>query len=624
MCGIFGVLYRDGRTTPDDERLQRTAAVLGHRGPDAAGRFKEAGIGLVHARLSLLDLSERGNQPFWDEARRYALVYNGEIYNFQAIRAELQAEGVAFSTESDTEVLLKGILHRGLDEILPRLEGMFAFGLWDREERRLTLVRDRLGIKPLSVYVDDDMLIFSSEIKAMRPWRALQPDAQMASAYLGGFGGPTRDRSFFRDVSMLAPGTVLQMRPGESPSLRKFFHIADFWDPEEHRRLSSLKPRAIVDALDALLFESVRKHLIADAPVGAFCSGGLDSSLVMAMASRLHSNLAIFHADVAGPLSEHDAALALARHLRLDMKTVQVRDQDFVDQLAPVLWHYEYPFTYHPNSVPFLAVSRLVRANGVKAVLSGEGSDECFLGYGPIAYEDLRRAYRGVLERVRGAVHRVPKLGKALWPAPSEYDPLVAGMQQNFERDLDRADVEKRIRESGGARPRDYRSLEWLGYHLRTLLHRNDALGMAASIEARFPYLDHDVVRFAVNLPYEYKIRPSLRTLERAHPFLRDKWAVRAVADRYIPRALSQRKKIGFPVNAYERLQCDRAFFRDGFVAGVFRLDERAMTHVLDHAAPPLALRLLMLEAWGRLFFRDAPQAEVAAELQRRVSVRPR
>ena len=208
MCGIFGVVYRDGQTTPDGRLLEETGRILGHRGPDSAGMFKDAGVGLVFTRLSLLDLSERGNQPFWDEQRRYALVYNGEIYNFQQLRKELEANGVAFYTGSDTEVLLKGIIHHGLDAILPRLEGMFAFGLWDSHQRKLTLVRDRLGIKPLSVYEDDHILVFASEIKAMAPWIPLHPDPHMASAYLAGFGGPTRDRSFFRDVIILSPGTV--------------------------------------------------------------------------------------------------------------------------------------------------------------------------------------------------------------------------------------------------------------------------------------------------------------------------------------------------------------------------------------------------------------------------------
>lgn len=624
MCGIFGVVYRQGGAVPDRGLLEASGRLLAHRGPDNTGVYQASGVGLVHTRLSLLDLSERGNQPLWDDQRHYALVYNGEVYNFPELRKELESLGVAFRTGTDTEVVLKGILHHGLDAMLPRLEGMFAFALWDDERRRLTLVRDRFGIKPLSVYEDEQMLVFSSEVKAMRPWVPLEPDPHMASAYLSGFGGATRDRSFFDGVRILRPGTVLEMQGGQRSVERSFFHIADFWDPAEHERARLRGAKAVVDRFEELLFESVQKHLLADAPVGAFCSGGLDSSLVMAMASRLHSNLAIFHANVMGPLSEHDAAKALARHLHLDMQVVDVTDDDFVQQMPAVIWHYEYPFGYHPNSVPFLAVSKLVRAHGVKAILSGEGADECFMGYAPIAYEDLRQAYRRFLAAARRLVHRVPRLGKALWPGDGSFAAQVGELEQNFERALDRAQVRERIDRAGSTvPPREYRSLEWLGYHLRTLLHRNDALGMAASIEARFPYLDHDLVTAAVNLPYRFKVRPAARFHNRSHPFLRDKWVVRMVADRYIPRALSGRKKIGFPTNAYSRLQCSPAFYADGFLADHYRLGERALAHLLASSDRDFSVRLLMLEVWGRMFFRGASEADVVARLESHARVLP-
>jgi asparagine synthase (glutamine-hydrolysing) len=624
MCGIFGIVYRDAASQPDQQRLAETGRILGHRGPDSGGIFRAGGVGLVHTRLSLLDLTSRGDQPFWDEQRRYALVYNGEIYNFRELRQELEADGIRFHTETDTEVLLKGVIHRGLDAILPRLEGMFAFGLWDSQERSLTLVRDRFGIKPLSVYEDDRCLIFASEVKAMGPWLSLTPDPHVPSAYLSGFGGPTRDRSFFRDVSILAPGCVRQLRGGERSTERSFFHVTQFWERDDLQRLRTLGDRAAVDLVEEMLFASVRKHLIADAPVGALCSGGLDSSLVMAMASKLHSNLAIFHADVQGPLSEHAAAKALADHLGLELQTVQVTDKDFVEQLPAVIWHYEYPFSYHPNSVPFLLVSRLVRANGVKAILSGEGSDECFLGYAPIAYDDLRGAYQRLLAGTRDLVQRVPKLGKGLWPKTTDFQDRVKDIEQNLELALDRRQILQRVGEVGvQLRAREHRSLEWLGYHLRTLLHRNDALGMAASIEARFPYLDNAFVKAAVNLPYKHKIRPALNSFDLAHPLLRDKWVVRQVADRYIPRALSRRRKVGFPVNAYERLRCAPSFFESGFVADLYRLGTRAVGRLLETSSRDFQMRLLMLEAWGRLFFRGVSEPELRTSLLRHVQIEP-
>jgi asparagine synthase (glutamine-hydrolysing) len=501
---------------------------------------------------------------------------------------------------------------------------MFAFGLWDSQHRHLVLCRDRFGIKPLSYYEDDDILVFSSEVKAIAPWVRLSADSHVTSAYLAGFGGPTRDRSFFSGISILGPGMIREHRSGVRTSERSFFQLTDFWQKDDCERMRRLDDRSAVDELEKVLIASVEKHLISDAPVGAFCSGGLDSSLVMAMASRVHPNLAIFHANVEGPLSEFPAANALSKHLHLDMMTVNVNDTDFVEHLPDAIWHYEYPISYHPNSVPFLLVSRLVRAHGVKAVLSGEGSDECFLGYGPIPYEDLGRRYRKALAQIRTLVHRVPKLGKALWPSDSGHYLQVQDIQQNFEVSLDRLAVESRVAEIGLNLPsREHRSLHWLGYHLRSLLHRNDSLGMAASIEARFPYLDNALVQAAVSLPYRLKIRPSLSSFDRAHPLLRDKWIVRKIADRYIPRQLSQRKKIGFPVNAFERMRVPNCFFDRGFVADHYRLGDRQMRYMLDSVEKDLRNRLFMLEIWGRLFLRRESTAELSGRLMGQVVVDP-
>lgn len=219
-------------------------------------------------------------------------------------------------------------------------------------------------------------------------------------------------------------------------------------------------------------------------------------------------------------------------------------------------------------------------------------------------------------------VHRVPTIGKAVWPIQSGSVHLVQQIEQNFELALDRARIHDRIRAVGiDVHPREFRSVAWIGYHLRTLLHRNDALGMAASIEARFPYLDHDVVRAAVNLPYRYKIRPSVTTFERAHPMLRDKWVVRMVADRYVPRALSRRKKLGFPVSAYARMQVRPEMFKGGFVADLYRLNEAAMRELTSEADRAFIVRLLLLEVWGRIFFQGGSPDGLVAELYRHTTI---
>jgi asparagine synthase (glutamine-hydrolysing) len=625
MCGIFGILYRDGRTAPDPARLARSAALLGHRGPDGHGTHAEPGLGFAHTRLSLLDLTERGAQPFWDRQERRCLVYNGEVYNFEELRTELEQEGVSFRSGTDTEVILEAIIRHGLDAVLPRLEGMFAFALWDRETRVLTLARDRFGIKPISYYEDDHCLVFGSEIKAFSPWVTLRPDLVSASAYLLGSGGPTRDHTFFAGTRMLPPGTVLQAGGGGPSTSRSYFPIWSFWDEDRRAELAGLRPAQIVDRFEERLLASVRKHLIADAPVGALCSGGLDSSVIMAMAARHHNNLAVFHANVVGPLSEYDAAKTLAKHLKLELKAVPVRDADYIELMPRVVEHCEFPFAYHLNSIPFLKVALLVRDNGVKAVLSGEGSDECYLGYSVEAYRDLRLALQRFRLRSEAVMRRVPLLGKIAGVPDGALQREGYDILNRFEMTLDQSEIRQAVERLAGGpvRPRERRSLELMCYHLQTVLQRNDFMGMAASIEARFPFLDHELVRDAVNLSSRYKIRPGFQMSDRSHPFLIDKWVVRRVADRYLPRVLSRRKKLGFPISVFARLSVDREYFRGSQIAELFQLSAREQAHLFDVVGHGMLVRVLLMEIWARRFLDGQPYERVAADLLRSVRVRP-
>lgn len=622
MCGIFGIT--DTRlNVPDTGNLEASRRTLSHRGPDSSGIHVEDGIGLVHTRLSLLDLSERGRQPFFDPEKHYVLVYNGEIYNFKTLREELEHEGVVFRTGTDTEVLLYGLIRWGADVVLSRLEGMFAFAFFDRRKRTLLLARDRYGIKPLFVYEDDDVFLFASEIKAMKPWVQLEANPFSISSYLLGFGGPTKDHCFFGGVRIVPPGGVVRLELGKKAVFGRHIEFADLIDLDEQAELSHMSPTKIVDRLDECLQHAVRQMLFADAPVGALCSGGVDSSLLMAIAARYHDNLAIFHADVVGPWSEYDAARTLARHLQLDLNKVEVREQDFIDGIPEVTYHYDHPFHYHPNSVPFLAVSKLVREHKVKAVLSGEGADECFLGYPGIAQEPVIHFCRQQLEQMRKLLQRIPFFEKFLWTESPGSPELVVGMLSGFEREMEKERLEQEYAErQRSAVDLNLRTMLWLSYHLRTLLHRNDCLGMAASIEARFPVLDERITKFAINLPHKYKIRFSPRTWERAHPFFRDKWVLRKVADRYVPRELSRRKKLGFQTNAFSRMTISRDYFRGGsFFRSFFRLTEGQADYLFEHADQNLKERMMLLEVWGRVSLGGDGIEETSADLRRHVSI---
>ena len=645
MCGIFGILTRQSDSLPDQDCLDRSVHLMKHRGPDFQNTYVAEGIGLAHTRLSLVDVNPRSDQPFWDRERRYGLVFNGEIYNFRELRGELERQGIQFTTTGDTEVLLESLIHKGVQETLRSLEGMFAFALYDKRERLLTLARDRFGIKPLYVYDQENVFIFASEVAAMRPWIRFEPDLLSISSYLQGTvdplqEGPMSGFSFFKHLRIVQPGSLITVRAGRRAETSHFLKLTELWDEAESDRLEAMKPGAVVDQLEEALLRSMEMQLAADVPVGALCSGGVDSSVIMAMARKFHNNLAIFHADVVSD-SEYDAAAALARHLALDLKTVKVVDQDFIELMPEVMEHYGHPYSLRPNAVPILLVSKLVRSCGIKAVLTGEGSDECFVGY-PYNMPNVARFMHELPLR---AYHALPRLSRRLFTgdirgwidelrafrpkASRDYRPggvQIGSLQNRFEREMEYEEIcseSARIkRKQPGAK--EMISLEQMSYELRTLLHRNDSQGMAASVECRFPFLDSRVVKLAVNMPYRYKVRFSPTTLEREHLFLRDKWVLRQVADRYLPRSLSRRKKVGFPTDTYRRTRIADEFFEDSLVADLFELDRKAVHYLTGHAGEALKRKLLHVEVWAHVCLRGTPRHKIAERLRSHIAVRPR
>jgi len=620
MCGIFGMLQHGATTPPEPDKLQETARRLHHRGPDAAGVYSADGVGLVHARLSLVDLNERSNQPFWDDTGRYGLLYNGELYDYGGLRTQLERQGARFHTTSDTEVLLAALLRLGVEATLPQLEGMFAFALYDKQEQTLVAARDRFGIKPLYVYDGETTFVVASTVAAMAPWIPVRANPMMVSSYLQGFNGPTAGHSFYEGVDFVPPGSVLRIKRGGALHRGRYFQLHDLVDPALSESLAHRSEHDVIDEVEQVLLAAVNSQLVADAPVGAFCSGGVDSSLIMAMAARSHGDLQVFHADVEGRLSERSAAERLAQHLKLDLRTAVVRDHHFVDTLPTVVEHFEYPMVVHPTCVPLLLVSRLVEQNRVKAVLSGEGSDECYGGYRWLA-PDIRAALRRLPRRIAGRMRSIVGAPVAKGSATRD-QALVAGLGSRFEMEVGPEvygasdDTRKGASTSG-----TFATGAELSYILRTLLHRNDTMGMAASIECRFPFLDSRLVRLAVNLPERYKIRFSPTVFDREHLFYRDKWIIRHIADRYLPAVLSQRTKRMFPTDAYARIRIDDAFFDESFVRDWFGLTHARLRHLLTGVSHSLRLRLLGLDVWGRRCVRGEAAQPLGDRLGRYVTV---
>jgi asparagine synthase (glutamine-hydrolysing) len=339
----------------------------------------------------------------------------------------------------------------------------------------------------------------------------------------------------------------------------------------------------------------------------------------------------VFHADVEGH-SEYDAACVLSKHLKLDLKKVRTSDQDTIDLTPRIIYHYEWPYAWNPHSVPFYMVSQLVREHGVKAVLTGEGADESFLGYPYYAQQPFWDAYEAALRSLRRLVHRIPRLGRQLWPVEGEYALVIGSALKQFEALQEhgtghhRTDS-RRIRaiysdRMQRAADRNVTTIEELSGHLRTLLHRNDRMGMAASIEARFPFLDESLVREVINLPRRYKLRPSITTLDRSHPFIRDKWALRELANRYLPRELSQRKKRGFDVSALTRVAVQRSYFRNSYTREFMQMTEEEFDYFYDALDQKTLVKLMMLEVWGQIFIQNVSIEAAQERLKAHASFR--
>lgn len=621
MCGIFGYLDHMSSQAPDEAKLRESAASLSHRGPDAVGVFREPSVGLVHTRLSLVDLDPRSNQPFWDRSGRWALAFNGEIYNFPELRAELEKKAVSFRTTGDTEVLLESLLAGGLADTLRRLEGMFAFALYDREEKTLTLARDRVGMKPLFYYQDDSRFVFASEIKAMRGWIPWEAEPAMVAPYLHSLHWVTEGFRLYRGVEALPPGACLRIRRGGAPETGRFFSLGDFWDPEERARLERLSPTQAVDHVEKTLLRSVEMQLRADAPLGVFCSGGVDSSLIAAMAARFSRNLTLFHSNIVGKWSEYAAAKALSDHLKVELVAQEVRDESYVERIPDAMLHAEFPFRHLPTSPPFLMLSEAARERGVKGLLTGEASDEGFLGYqkyAPNVLGWLRQAPRNVYRLLRG------RAGQGRLSHLEPQAPLSARFVQHFREDLEKDAIRADVRRKAGREPRfeDLCSLYDFAVNIRALTHRNDSMGMSAGVEARFPFLDTQVIRSGINLPRRYKLRFSPAGHDPEHLFFRDKWVIREVAARYLPHKLSHRIKIGWPTSFLARMQIDPEFFIGGSLAEWLGLSERELRWFVSTAPQHLHTTLMYLEAWAHLCYRVESREELRRRMRSHIRLR--
>ena len=589
MCGLTGVLVAKPSPATD---LQATVAsmtaALVHRGPDAEGVWVGEGVALGHRRLSILDLSPAGAQPMHSVCGRFVLAFNGEIYNHLDLRSDLTAAGAApaWRGHSDTETLLAGIAHWGLDETLRRAAGMFAIALWDQKDRRLLLTRDRMGEKPLYWGWAGRSLVFGSELKALRRHpgfpTAICPDA--VALYLQ-FAYVPAPRSIHPGVYKLEPGCILQVDdhpPAEAPSaplrpdesygslsIRRYWSINATIEAGHQARFTN--DTEALAGLDTALVKAVGRQMMADVPLGAFLSGGIDSSLIVALMQQQSSRpVRTFTVGFENPsYNEAPYAAAVARHLGTDHTELMVTETEASEVIPSLPDLYDEPFA-DSSQIPTYLVSRAAREN-VTVALSGDGGDELFGGYnryfwGPRIWQrlawmplPLRKALGSligtvpipILDRVGKVVsvgragdkaHRLASRLRAVrdlddlyrslvteWPAQH----MVRGLVHTPTSSLD--DPLPACLESdptGRMMAQDMRS-----YLPDDILCKVDRAAMAVSLETRVPFLDPDVLALSARLTPRMKIRDG-----------KGKWALRQLLYRHVPRALIERPKTGFGI----------------------------------------------------------------------------
>ena len=592
MCGIAGLI--DVRRRGDAEGLRAAAGAMAdairHRGPDDSGTWCEAGHGIAfgHRRLSIIDLSPAGHQPMASQDERYVLSYNGEIYNYRDLRRELESRGVSFRGQSDTEVLLAACVAWGVTGALERCNGMFAFALWDRAERALYLARDRLGEKPLYFGWNQGAFLFASELKALAAWPGFAPEIDRDALALSlRHNYVPAPYSIYRGIYKLPPASLLCLTPemqAADPGLAALSrHFAPYWSAREAAENGVRAPftgsdAEAIEALDACLREAVASRMVADVPLGAFLSGGIDSSSVVAL-MQAQSNRPVktfsigFHE--AG-YNEAEHAKAVATHLGTDHTELYVTPQEARDVIPRLPQLYDEPFA-DSSQIPTFLVSQLARRD-VTVSLSGDGGDELFGGYNRYFWAENiwgkvgwlpplgRRALAGVIRaapprtwqrlfdgagpvlpgalRQPRAGEKLHKLARMLGIHGQEalYTRLVSHWTEPCEVVRDSVEPPTALSDPARwAQLEDYTArmmyLDMVSYLPDDILTKVDRASMAVSLEARVPLLDHRVVEFAWHLPMHMKVRGG-----------QGKWALRQVLERYVPRALIERPKMGFGV----------------------------------------------------------------------------
>ena len=601
MCGIAGVLYRDASRCVDPAVLERMAGAIAHRGPDATGYWRGPGVGLAHRRLSIIDLAG-SDQPIANETGSLQVIFNGELYNYQHLRRQLLDRGHVLRTGGDTETLVHLYEDHG-DALVDSLRGMFAFALWDAPNRRLLLARDRIGIKPLYVYRDAGQLVFASEVKAILAHPGVGRDVDMAALdeYLA-YGMVSGSRSIFSRIEKLPAAHVLAVAQADlTAAPRRYWSLVPRTDHQCSTGEWIERVRAKVD-------EAVRIHLIADVPVGAFLSGGVDSSVVVGTAVR-HAEGRV-QTFTMGFEEQEFSELPYAREVAERFGTVHheaIVTPDAIEILDRIVHHYDEPFA-DSSAVPTFLVSKLASEH-VKVVVSGDGGDEAFGGYPRYAHDAWEAGLRQrVPPWMRSSI--LAPLGAA-WPksdwlprplraktllqnlsreAPAAYANSLAICRPPLHRRLLAADIRARlngsypgqsIERAFAARPAADPIGAMIGADIDVRLPDDylvkvDRASMSHGLEVRPPLLDHELLELTAGMPSALKVRDG-----------QTKWIFKQAYADFVPRTVTTRRKQGFEIpidrwlrgplrEMFESVVLDRSapvrqYVDQGEVAGMYR-----------------------------------------------------
>lgn len=530
MCGICGKF--DVKERVDRSLIDGMCDTLAHRGPDDLGVYTGSMVGLGNRRLAIIDLSTAGHMPMSTVSGKLWITYNGEVYNYRELRAELQGYGYRFRSNTDTEVVLYAYDKWGPD-CLHRFDGMFAIAIWDEEERRLFLARDRLGIKPLYYYFDGARIIFASEIKAILQDPAVSKELNPEGIlnYFT-FGHSMAPRTIFKNIYKLPPGNHLTCTTEGEAKLR--IKIERYWAPPAPRQSKDLGEEYYAEEVYRLLRESVRKRLVSDVPLGVFLSGGIDSSIVTSLMSSIDQSrvktFSIGFTNGGKTYNEVDDARIVAHHFGTEHHEILLDENDLTQALPNLVYYFDEPFGDAANFPTYL-LSKFAR-DYVTVSLSGEGGDENFGGYRRYVIENLVAHYPvlvGLLSNkmMQRAFFNIPRLGRwyklavdlgvhdgaeryASWLSVFNKEMRTELLDRNFRQlsDFDPLDIYRRLYTGNGTWGVDH----MLYIDQQTLLpdqflEKVDKASMAVGLEVRVPFLNHELVEFAATIPAKYKVR---------------------------------------------------------------------------------------------------------------------